>query len=133
MLAFENYLRANQLVREKHIPYYGKWVADCYRFNDVELTKGLSPQMVSAFLRQIETRCEDWQVKQAAQAIKHYKLALHIKPDLVEANINLGNTLFMNGDIDGAIEHFRNALQINPNHISAKNNLEKLLLIKNQK
>jgi tetratricopeptide (TPR) repeat protein len=47
--------------------------------------------------------------KQVEEAIGHYRQALAIKPDLVEAHYNLGLALLGQGKTAEAIDHFRQA------------------------
>ncbi len=60
---------------------------------------------------------------QVDEAIAHYRKALEIKPDYVEAHNNLGNALAGRGEVDEAIAHYRKALEIKPDYAEAHNNL----------
>jgi tetratricopeptide (TPR) repeat protein len=64
------------------------------------------------------------------EAISHFQKALQIKPDYMEAQVNLGNALLQKGKVDEAITQFQQALQINPGYAAAHNNLGKVLLEK---
>ena len=48
------------------------------------------------------------------EAISHFREALRIKPDYMEAHNNLGVALMYQGRLDEAISHFREALRIEP-------------------
>ena len=63
----------------------------------------------------------------ADEAIVHYRKALEIKPDHVEAQYNLGNALANRGQVDEAIAHFQKALEIKPDHVRAHANLGSML------
>jgi tetratricopeptide (TPR) repeat protein len=58
-----------------------------------------------------------------AEAIKHYKQAIRIKPYFEKAHNNLGVALEKQGRIAEAIKHYLQALRIKPDHESAHNNL----------
>jgi Flp pilus assembly protein TadD len=57
------------------------------------------------------------------EAIEHYRKALEIKPDYVDAHNNLGIALASGGRIGEAIEHYQKALEISPDYALAQNNL----------
>ena len=56
-------------------------------------------------------------------AITHYRQALRIKPDFVEAHNNLGNVLAGRGEGAAAVTHYQTALAIKPDYAEAHNNL----------
>ena len=60
---------------------------------------------------------------QADEAIGHYRKALKIEPDRLEAHNTLGNALAARGQADEAIAQYRQALEIKPNDVVAHNNL----------
>jgi tetratricopeptide (TPR) repeat protein len=57
------------------------------------------------------------------EAMVHYKEALWIEPNYVEAHNNLGVTLARQGKDEEAIGHYTEALRINPKYVDAHNNL----------
>ncbi len=57
------------------------------------------------------------------EAIVHYRKALQIKPDFVEAQYNLGTALAGCGRFDEAITEYEKALQIRPEDADARTNL----------
>jgi len=57
------------------------------------------------------------------EAIKHYLVAVRIKPDNEEAHYNLGNALDKKGRIDEAIKHYLVALGIKPDNEKTHYNL----------
>lgn len=59
--------------------------------------------------------------------VEHYRKALSIKPNLVEALNNLGFALQSQGNIDEAAENYRKALSIKPDFAEALNNLGNVL------
>jgi tetratricopeptide (TPR) repeat protein len=60
-------------------------------------------------------------------AVKHYELALAIKPDYAEVHSNLGLTLQELGQLEAAVMSFEQALAIKPNYTAAHNNLGNVL------
>ena len=60
---------------------------------------------------------------QVDEAIAHYRKALEIKPDDVEAHTNLGNALAGSGQFEEAIAHYRKALEIKPDFAEIHANL----------
>ncbi len=65
-----------------------------------------------------------------AEAIKHFREALRIRPDYAEANNNLGNAFADQGDIETAIRHYSEALRVKPNAAEIHVNLGSVLLRK---
>jgi tetratricopeptide (TPR) repeat protein len=57
------------------------------------------------------------------EAMVHYKEALWIEPNYVEAHNNLGFTLARQGKNEEAIAQYSEALRINPKYVEAHNNL----------
>jgi ADP-heptose:LPS heptosyltransferase len=52
-------------------------------------------------------------------ALKSYKKAIKIDPNLTEAHYNMGNVQTEIGDLDAAIDSYEKALKINPGHSQA--------------
>jgi tetratricopeptide (TPR) repeat protein len=61
------------------------------------------------------------------EAMAHYKEALWIDPNYVEAYNNLGVTLADQGKTQEAISYYSQALRINPKYVEAHNNLGNVL------
>ena len=57
------------------------------------------------------------------EAVEYGQRAVRIAPEVVEAQINLGITLFLSGKTEEAIAHYEQALQINPDYAEAHYNL----------
>jgi tetratricopeptide (TPR) repeat protein len=62
----------------------------------------------------------------------HFQKALAFQPDYAAAHYNLGNALFLKGQVDEAILHYQRALAIQPDYAKACNNLGTALLQKGQ-
>jgi protein O-mannosyl-transferase len=57
------------------------------------------------------------------EAIRHYREAVQIKPDYIDALNGLGLSLYQTGKIDEAIEYYRRAIEISPRFIKVYPNL----------
>lgn len=69
---FNQFLSAKERIPEKNIPYYVKWVSDCYRYFDIPETQPLSNDQNAKFLSHLAKKHEDWQVQQADRALRLY-------------------------------------------------------------
>jgi len=69
---FEQFLVSNGAVQQKQIPYYVRWVRECYAVCKGSTDKILSADQKKQFLDMLENSREDWQVKQAEQALRLY-------------------------------------------------------------
>ena len=69
---FEEYLVSKAALNDKYIPYYLKWVSYCYTFLDQPNNSLLTSVQVESYLNHISKTREDWQVKQAEAALRHY-------------------------------------------------------------
>ncbi len=73
MLAtFKQFLSEKERVPDQNLPYYLKWVADCYRFFNLAEEDLLSNEQHEKFLHQLAKNHEDWQVRQADRALCLY-------------------------------------------------------------
>jgi tetratricopeptide (TPR) repeat protein len=54
-----------------------------------------------------------------SEAVKYFNEALRVKPDFVDAHVNIGYILVFQGKLDEAIVHLAEALRINPNSAEA--------------
>lgn len=62
---YESFLTQKGNIKSPNIPYYVKWVSDCYRFLNESELKRLNSDQKKQFLSQMAKNHEDWQVKQA--------------------------------------------------------------------
>jgi len=65
---FEQFLVSNGSIVPKQIPYYVKWVTDCYAVCKCSPDKILPADLKKQYLDHLENSREEWQVKQAEQA-----------------------------------------------------------------
>ena len=61
--AFNQFLNIKERIPEKNIPYYVKWVSDCYRYFDKPETQLLTNDQNAKFLNHLAKKHEDWQVQ----------------------------------------------------------------------
>ncbi len=74
MKGFETYLQDKRLVPAKNISFYGVWVSKYIAFCERPDHKGLDgSELLVRFIRQLSRQYEDWQVAQAAEAVKLYR------------------------------------------------------------
>lgn len=69
---YESFLTRKGNIKPPNIPYYVKWVSDCYRFLNESESKRLSSDQKGQFLSRMGKNHEDWQVKQADIALRLY-------------------------------------------------------------
>ncbi len=69
---FEQFLVSNGSIVQKQIPYYVKWVTDCYAVCKCSADKILASDQKKQYLDHLENTREEWQVKQAEQALRLY-------------------------------------------------------------
>lgn len=69
---FEQLLVSDDTIASKQIPYYVKRVKDSYTKSDCLPEKILSSDQIKQYLDGLENTREDWQVKQAEQALRLY-------------------------------------------------------------
>src|SRR6266487_303263 len=67
-----------------------------------------------------------------AEAIQHFELAVHLRPQDATANNALGASLLAAGRIDDAISHLTAALKIQPDNFDAHYNLANALASKDK-
>ncbi len=72
LLSFKEYLVQKALVREKYLPFYLRWVSECYSFLNESDSQVLNLEQKQNFLKHLSKTHEDWQVKQADNALRLY-------------------------------------------------------------
>ena len=73
---FKDYLTQKALVKGKYVPFYLKWVSDCYSFLSEQDSVVLNPEQTDRFRQYLAKTHEDWQVKQASNALRLYNYYL---------------------------------------------------------
>jgi Ca-activated chloride channel family protein len=70
-----------------------------------------------------------YQMKAFEKALEAFEASLVTEDQQLRAHsfYNRGNTLYRNGDLQGAVESYKEALRLNPNDLDAKYNLEYVL------
>jgi integron integrase len=87
---YEAFLTKKGTVKNQYVPYYLKWVSDCYGFLNEPLSTRLSMEQKKQFLSDMAKRHEDWQVKQADTSLRLYDffLSKNITPTMGETSIH---------------------------------------------
>ena len=70
--AYEAFLIKKGSTKSQSVPFYLKWVSDCYSFLNEPLFNRLGSEQKKQFLSDMAKRHEDWQVKQADTALRLY-------------------------------------------------------------
>lgn len=78
--SFETFLTKKGSLKSQYIPYYLKWVSDCYHFLNEPLTTRLNSDQKRQFLSEMGKRYEEWQVNQADTALRLYDYFLSQNP-----------------------------------------------------
>ncbi len=70
MKAFGHYLKTQCGLNNMKIPFYQKWVTDCYHYFNQSLENKIQPEQTKDFIRFLGRSRQDWQVKQAEHALQ---------------------------------------------------------------
>jgi site-specific recombinase XerD len=73
---FQEALDADKSLNFKHVPHYIRWVRECYNFFRKPPTERLPLDQTRLFLTHLEKSRENWQVKQAEQALRRFDFFL---------------------------------------------------------
>ena len=68
--AYETFLLKKETVKSQYVPFYLKWVSDCYGFLNEPLSTRLGTEQRKLFLLHMAKRHEDWQIKQTEASLK---------------------------------------------------------------
>lgn len=72
LLNFKDHIIQKSLVKDKYVPFYLKWISDCYSFFNEPDSRILNLEQRNQFLKYLSKTHEDWQVKQADNALRLY-------------------------------------------------------------
>lgn len=70
--AFKQFLLDKGAIKPQYVPYYLKWISECYAFLDVVPATRINGDQRKGFLTHMSKSHEDWQVKQADTALRLY-------------------------------------------------------------
>ncbi len=76
MKAFRDFLTAKRTIPEKRIPFYLNWVRKFQDSAQKKPDEDFSGEEVEGFIKDIEKNHQDWQVKQARDALNLYRFYL---------------------------------------------------------
>lgn len=76
MKQFKDFLFRKHIIPEKKMPYYISWISQCYAFCEKDVGDNISADDVDRFLKKITRHREDWQIKQAKEAVDLYRFFL---------------------------------------------------------
>jgi integron integrase len=112
---YEAFLISKGTLKTQYIPYYLKWVSDCYVFLNEPLSNRLNSDQKKQFLSDMAKRHEDWQVKQADTALRLYDffLSKNVTP-------TMGETSSHNETWKLLEEKMRNALRLRHRSLSTE-------------
>lgn len=85
--AFERYLEANLVVSEKRRPFYVHWVARFLNYNGKQEAEPADDRNIEPFLQQLGKSAEEWQVKQAREALRIFFYFLSRGAENIHASI----------------------------------------------
>jgi integron integrase len=69
---YRDYLLSEGSVKSNYVPYYVKWINDCYSFLNIPCSARINSDQKKQFLSYMAKEFEDWQVKQADTALRLY-------------------------------------------------------------
>lgn len=78
--AFKDFIKTKDATKEKYIPYYCRWVTNCYAHCNQGLGLSLDAAQKRDFLQHMAKTHEEWQVKQAETALRLYAFYLAALP-----------------------------------------------------
>lgn len=90
MKKFQNYLLNTAHIKSKYVPYYIKWVSECYSFLNEPIQNIISTDQKQRFLKHLSRNHEDWQVKQADYAFRLYNFFLSRGQQSEQASLSGG-------------------------------------------
>lgn len=73
---FRKYLSENAPIQVKYIPYYLRWISECYAYSNGSIEHHICSEQKQQFLSHMSKSHEDWQVKHADYALRLYNFFL---------------------------------------------------------
>jgi len=70
--AFKQFLLHKGSIKPQYVPFYLKWVSECYNFLNIIPATRINGDQKKEFLTHLSKRHEDWQVNQADTALRLY-------------------------------------------------------------
>ncbi|MEW6602051.1 MAG: integron integrase [Nitrospirota bacterium] len=70
--SFKQFLSSKERIQDKYLPYYLRWVRECYRFLDLSESNAITNEQKTTFLKHLSKKHEDWQINQADNALRLY-------------------------------------------------------------
>ncbi len=116
MNRFQRYLLRQGTVPEKRIPYYVMWVQRFFQFLKKDVDAQLARDDVERFVGELSKYCEDWQLKQAREAIEVF---LFFRERVPEGQSSDGK---FNREWLEAAESMRRALRLKHRSLSTERN-----------
>jgi integron integrase len=80
MEKFKAYLLSKRIVPENRVPYYISWVSRFFASCDKEPGDKFSQDEVDRFLQKLGKNAEDWQIKQASEAVSLFQFSRRQQP-----------------------------------------------------
>lgn len=88
--SYENYLKQQVHLKEKYCPFYLRWVQLAYKHLNLPLNQPVSAEQIRSFLNTFSQSYEDWQIRQAENALRHYNY--FISPEPVKGDLSVTST-----------------------------------------
>lgn len=105
--AFNRFLLHKGSIKPQNVPFYLKWVSECYTFLNESPSSRINGDQRKQFLEYMSKRQEDWQVKQADTALRLYDCFLSRE---IKANAERGPVA--DGDWRALEEKMREMLRL---------------------
>lgn len=114
--SFKRFLLHKGSIKSQYVPFYLKWVSDCYHLLNVTSGTRINSDQRKQFLAHMAKSHEDWQVKQADTALRLYDyfLSPEIKVDAVRG------VLADQGGWPGLEEKMREQLRLRQRSLSTE-------------
>lgn len=94
---YEAFLSKKGTVKTQYLPFYLKWVSDCYAFLNEPLSSRLGSEQRKQFLTHMAKRHDDWQVKQADTALRLYD---YLQTTMIYTHVASKNVLGVRNPLD---------------------------------